>query len=137
MTTRSDIVSAARRYIGTPFVHQGRHIEHGVDCAGLLMCVAYDVGLSDVRVTDYGRMPDANRSQSIIESHMDPVPYSNLMPGDALSFVILQDVQHYGIVVESGRFIHAYQPAGKVVETSLSGPWLHRLRGCYSFRGLA
>lgn len=139
LVDRPAIVAAARRYLGTPFVHQGRMCGAGVDCAGLLTCVAYDLKLRDVRVTDYGRMPDAERARSIIESHMDPVPFSELAPGDVVSFVIVQSVQHYGLVTEINphRFLHAYMTVGKVIEQSLVGSWLHRLRGCYRFREAA
>lgn len=134
---REAIVQAARSYIDVPFMHQGRS-RHGIDCAGLLTCVAYDLEIKDVRVTDYGRLPDPDRARSIIEAHMDPVPFAQLQPGDVLSFVIVQDVQHYGLVVsmEPVRFVHAYQTVGKVVEQSMFGPWLRRLRRCYRFRDL-
>lgn len=139
MTTREDIVAAARRYLGVPYVHQGRHIAHGVDCAGLLMCVAYDLRMRDVRITDYSRMPDAERARAIIEAHLDPVPYSDVRPGDVLSFVILTEVQHYGVLtqIDPHRFVHAYETVGKVVEQGLHGPWLRRLRGCYRFHEVA
>ena len=134
---RDAIVASARSYIDVPFVHQGRS-RYGIDCAGLLTCVAYDLGMKDVRVNDYGRSPDPTRAREIIEAHMNPVPFAELAPGDVLSFVIVQDVQHYGLVVsmEPVRFIHAYQTVGKVIEQSMFGPWLRRLRRCYRFREL-
>lgn len=134
---RDEIVQAARSYIDTPFLHQGRS-RLGIDCAGLLTCVAYDLKMKDVRVSDYGRLPDPERAREIIESHMDPVKFADLLPGDVLSFAIVQDVQHYGLVVSMDpiRFVHAYQTVGKVIEQSLFGPWLRRLRRCYRFRGL-
>lgn len=141
MTTVSGdtVVNAARRYLGTPFMHQGRMVGIGVDCAGVLTCVAYDLGLKDVRISDYGRLPDPERAKQIIEAHMDPIPFSDLSLGDVLSFVILRDVQHYGVLTQtdSMRFLHAYETVGRVVETSLVGPWLKRLRNCYRFRGVA
>ncbi len=84
-------------------------------------------------------MPDPDRARSVIESHMDPVAYSELAPGDAVSFVVMNSVQHFGLITEINphRFIHAYQPAGKVVEQSLADSWLRRLRGCYKFREAA
>lgn len=132
------IVETARSYLGTPFVHQGRHRDYGVDCAGLLTCVAYDIELGDVRVADYGRRPDPERAKTIIEQHMDPVPFRDLAAGDVMSFVIVRSVQHYGIVTEINphQFVHAYEPAGKVIEVSLSPQWRLRLRGCYRFRGV-
>lgn len=137
LVDRSSIVSAARSYLDTPWKHQGRMRGHGVDCAGLLMCVAYDVGIKDVRISDYGRTADPDRARAIIEEHMVPVRFSEVASGDVLSFVILNDVQHYGMVTAPGMFLHAYQPVGKVVEQSLSEPWLRRLRGCYRFPEVA
>jgi cell wall-associated NlpC family hydrolase len=139
MVDRMAIVAAARRYIGTPFEHQGRMHGVGVDCAGLLTCVAYDLRLRDVRVTDYGRLPDGERARQIIEQHMDPIAYSDLAPGDVVSFAFMHSVQHFGIVttINPIRFVHSYQTVGKVVEQALAGPWLHRLRGCYRFREAA
>ena len=135
MIDRLEIVAAARSYLGVPFMHQGR-TRDGIDCAGLLTCVAYDLGIRDVRVTDYARMPDAARAKAIIEAHMDPAPYAQLAPGDAISFVIMTEVQHYGLVTEINphKFIHAYGPADRVVEQPLNSVWLRRLRGCYRFR---
>lgn len=138
MVDRADIVSAARRYVGVKWMHQGR-TQYGVDCAGLLTCVAYDLRLRDVQIVDYGRMPDPDRARSVIESHMDRITYKDLAPGDVVSFVVINAVQHFGLVTEINphRFIHAYEPSGKVVEQSLSGPWLRRVRGCYRFREAA
>lgn len=136
---RKDIVAAARRYLGTPWMHQGRRHGQGVDCAGLLMCVAYDLKMRDVRISDYGRQPDANRARAIIDEHMDRITFAELAPGDVLSFVIVTEIQHFGLVTELDphRFIHAYQTTGKVIEQTLAGPWLKRLRGCYRFREVA
>lgn len=135
LVDRPSIVSAARAYLDTPYLHQGRMKGCGVDCAGLLMCVAYDLKIRDVRVSDYGRQPDSARARSIIEQHMERVRFADIAPGDVLSFAIANDVQHYGILTEINphRFIHAYQTVGKVVEQSLVGPWVRRLRGCYRF----
>lgn len=139
LVDRSRIIEAARRYLGTPFLHQGRMLGSGVDCAGLLTCVAYDLRLRDVHVIDYGRTPDPDRARSVIETHMDAVPFSELAPGDVVSFVVVQSVQHYGLITEINptRFLHAYQTVGKVVEQSLVGPWMNRLRRCYRFREAA
>lgn len=136
---RARIVEAARKYLDTPFMHQGRARGMGVDCAGILTCVAYDLRIRDVRVTDYGRMPDAERAKALIEQHMDPVAFQDLAPGDVLSFVIVHDVQHYGLVTQLNpvRFLHAYEVVGKVIEQALGGPWLRRLRRCYRFREAA
>ena len=41
--TRADIVAAARRWVGTPYVHQASLIHVGCDCLGLVRGVWRDV----------------------------------------------------------------------------------------------
>jgi cell wall-associated NlpC family hydrolase len=54
MPGRTDIVAAARTYLGVPWRHQGR-TRAGLDCAGLIVMVARDLALSDYDSTAYGR----------------------------------------------------------------------------------
>lgn len=56
MTTRDQVVVAARRWIGVPWRHQGR-TRAGIDCIGLLVLVAADLGLSAYDSPGYGREP--------------------------------------------------------------------------------
>lgn len=52
----SEFATAALSYVGTPFQHQGRN-RAGIDCAGLTVCAARDVGryVEDFRA--YPRVP--------------------------------------------------------------------------------
>ena len=43
--TRADAVRVARTYIDTPFQHMGRLPGVGLDCAGVLVCVARELSL--------------------------------------------------------------------------------------------
>ena len=45
MTCPVDIVKAARTYIGTPFHHRERQPGIALDCVGLLVCVARELGI--------------------------------------------------------------------------------------------
>jgi len=134
--TPTRIVAAARTYLGAAFVHQGRTRAHGVDCAGLVACVAYDLGVRDVRITDYTPQPDQNRFRAILREHLAPIAYAELEAGDVVTFTIVGREQHLGIITDAAplRFIHAYQTAGRVVEQLLDPTWRRRLRGCYRFR---
>lgn len=58
MITRPEIVRIARRWLGTPWRHQGRSI-HGIDCAGLLCMVADDIGLRYEDRLGYRRVPES------------------------------------------------------------------------------
>lgn len=49
MVTRRQIVDEARKWVGTPFRHQGRERGKAVDCVGLALCVGDDLILSDVQ----------------------------------------------------------------------------------------
>ncbi len=51
MATGLEVVRVARTWLGTPYHHQGRVKGAGVDCAGLSVGVAKELGLSDVDVT--------------------------------------------------------------------------------------
>lgn len=135
MIDRQKIVEAARTYLGTPFMHQGRMRGVGIDCAGLLTCVSYDVGMGDVRITDYTRQPNPARFRDTTREYLEPVQFTELAPGDVLTFSIAGVEQHYGLLVDVNpkRFVHAYQSVGKCVEQELTLPWLRRLRGCYRF----
>lgn len=139
MIDRALFIDAVRAYIGTPFQHQGRRRGDGIDCAGLLTCAAYDVGLTDVRVTDYTPQPDPLRFREIAREHMDAVAFADLTPGDVLTFAFKDAEQHFGVVVSMNpkRFVHAYASVGKCVDQELTLAWLRRVRGCYRIRGLA
>lgn len=52
---RSQIVAAARSLIGTPFHHQGRVAgkDGGIDCIGLLVCVARILGVPHEDIVNY------------------------------------------------------------------------------------
>ena len=58
--TAADVVAAARAHIGTPWQHQGRLRGVALDCAGLVIMVARDLGIvePDFDIRGYGRAPD-------------------------------------------------------------------------------
>lgn len=137
MVERAEIVAAARRYVGTPFRHQGRHREFGIDCRGLVSCVAYDLGLMDVRIDDYDRQPNETRFRAEVRKHMDPIPFSQLLPGDALTFFFGAE-RHFGLVtkIDPLTIVHAYEAVGRCVEQAVDQTISLRIRGCYRYRGV-
>ena len=55
--------------------------------------------------------------------------------GDVLAFRLRDKVQHLGIMVTGGRFVHAYSlDPRQVIETPLAGLWLDRLAGVWGWR---
>lgn len=133
MTDASGLVAAARQYLGVRFAHQGRSRHAGVDCLGLLLCVAEDVGLTlrnqDVRKydrRDYGTFPDTLMLREQLEHALEPV--DDMQVGDVALFCVQGRPQHLGLLSDypaEGELglIHAYAPMRKVVEHRLDAAW--------------
>lgn len=135
MTTREQIVSAARSYLGVRYHHQGRN-RAGLDCVGLLVCVARDLGFrTDGDRTGYSRQPYSAIRAALDES-ATPIPVDSYQPGDFLLMRFDSLPQHVAIVTDKG-IIHSYLTARRVVEQSLSDDWKARIVAAYAFPGVA
>jgi len=138
--SREAIVEEARRWIGTPFVHQGRVRGLAVDCIGLVIETGRACGVTaamgdpawDFR--EYGPMPNAGRLLSVTESLLSRVPVPEAAPGDVLLFRLAGDPQHFGIFAGE-TVIHAYQRFG-CVEHRLADVWRARIMRAYRFPGV-
>jgi cell wall-associated NlpC family hydrolase len=132
MITNKDIVVQARKYLGIKYKHQGRN-EYGLDCLGLVVRVAHDLGLSKDDSTDYGKIPDGKRLMREIELRLDKVV--DYQEGDLLLMSFDSNPQHLAIVTDQG-IIHSYALAKKVVEHRLDEFWKQKIVRAYRFRGL-
>lgn len=145
MSTRADIVRVARSYINTPFHHMGRNSGVGLDCAGILVCVARELGLvtSDFDVPAYTPVPDGRSMLEWCEQYMRRVDQATMQPGDAI--VLITDVhpQHLAIL---GNYLHgelsiihaantAHPP--RVIETRLIFSRAQRFVAAYALPGIA
>jgi cell wall-associated NlpC family hydrolase len=68
--TADDILAAARQCLGTPFRHQGRLPRFGLDCAGVAIHVARQIGVGHDRRLGYG----ARRSMGSSKRSLDSQP---------------------------------------------------------------
>lgn len=123
MTTGAEIVSAARKYLGVRWRHQGRS-SLGVDCLGLLVLVGKDLGLESRDTTDYARLPDGARLMRELDEQLTRV--AEHQAGDILLMRFNSSPQHLAIKTDIG-IIHAYAQARKVVEHSLDSVWSSRI----------
>jgi cell wall-associated NlpC family hydrolase len=131
--TRQDIVAAARGYLGVRWHHQGRS-KAGVDCLGLVVVVAHELGLSTADSTDYGRLPDGMRLRNELARHLEFVRGPG-EPGDVLLFRFERRPMHVGIVSDIG-LIHAFANLRKVVEHRLDDAWRARVVSAFRFPGV-
>lgn len=142
MTSRADVVAEARSWLETPWVHQHRAKGEGVDCAGLVVCVARSLGLvaPDFDINGYKRQPDGSMLD-LCDQHMMRISRGELQPGDVLVMAIEHEPQHMGIVGEYRHgglsLIHAASKAGMVIETRLMWARNQVFRGAYALPGVA
>lgn len=138
----AEIVSAARGWLGTPYVHQCSTRAVGADCLGLIRGVWREVlGQEPANVPPY--TPDWSEPQSVetlwqaADIHMIAQPADALKLGHVILFRMRQGsvAKHLGIVSAVGAepaFVHAFSRSG-VVESALSAPWRRRIVAQFQF----
>lgn len=135
MTTRADVVAQAREWIGTPFHHQARLKGVGVDCIGLVIGVARELGIvaADFDIAAYPRTPDRTL-MPLADLHMQRAE-PPLLSGQIVVVDFAGDPQHFGIVAPYRHgglsMIHAASKHGEVIETRLM--FHPRMRFCAAF----
>jgi cell wall-associated NlpC family hydrolase len=139
MVTRQDIVDEARSYLGVRWKHQGRSRE-AIDCAGLVICVGRDLGLTHYDYTAYRRRPD---HQKFIEYFVAGggirLNVADVQPGDVLLFTEYSYPCHSSIVSEKRgvlHIIHSHLPRRGVVEEPLIEPWLSKRVAAFRYPGV-
>jgi len=149
MPTRSDIVSKAREYLGTPFLHQGRVKGKALDCVGLILCVAEELGLNDVdgnlllrtSYVDYSPQPAGRYVHDQCRERLQIKPILNLLPGDVVTLRLPDNPTHTCIVGEiEGQglsLIHCYNGGNNVcIEHRMDNRWQRRIVGAFCFPGV-
>lgn len=146
----SQLVTAARKYIGTKWRHRGRSV-HGVDCAGLGILAYRDCGVELPDFTLYGREPHNDGLVTYMTAALgDPLWIAGGVPGDRQHLlwllkdgdVIVQrferEPHHVAIVAEvmygdkaAFNVVHADGQAGRVLEVRLDAPSIERITHIY------
>jgi NlpC/P60 family putative phage cell wall peptidase len=140
--TAAEIVAEARRWIGTPYVHQGALKGVGCDCLGLVLGVwraligplpeavpAYSPDWAEAAATE--RLAEAGARWLV------PLPADEICAGDVLLFRWRDHVaaKHLGIATAPDRMVHAHGGAS-VAEVALVPAWRRRLAYRFAFPGL-
>lgn len=135
---REAVVDAARSWIGTRWVHQGR-TPLGVDCAGLVIKVHDMLGLEAEDMQGYRRTPNANTFLEHIRRQTTPAPEPR--PGSLGIFKETRVACHVGIFAWHPKYdclslIHAHAAHKKVVEEPFTKDWFFNLVECRDLIGL-
>lgn len=110
VTLANDVLFRAIGLVGTPYRYGGNTPAGGFDCSGLVGYVFREAaGLSLPR-----------NSQAIADVSAPKVDRKRLTPGD-LVFFGKRKVNHIGIYVGEGRFVHAPSSGGTVRMDALEG----------------
>lgn len=112
------IVIEAKSWLGVPFRHLGRS-RRGVDCVGLIICVAHALNLTDYDTRNYARRPNVIEFVSEFKRNMDRVNLKKAGHGHVLLTREVRFPAHCGIIevdeLQRQWLIHSYEPFGKVV----------------------
>lgn len=136
------IVAEARRWIGTPYVHQCAACGAGTDCLGLLRGVwralfGPEPETVPTYTQDWAEPCGREELLAAAERWLRRKPLGAAAPGDVLLFRMREGrvAKHLGIAAQIGAeasFVHAYTGHG-VIESALSAPWARRIAVRFEF----
>jgi NlpC/P60 family putative phage cell wall peptidase len=143
MTTREQIVAAARGWLGTPYHHQASVKGVGCDCLGLIRGLWREL-LGDepealpAYTRDWGDVTGSEPLLAVARRHLLPLANVDLArPGDMLVFRMQAGVaKHAGMLTDDEHFIHAVEELG-VTEVALTRWWRRRLVAAFSLPNIA
>ena len=131
------IIAEARKWIGTPYVHQASTVGAGCDCLGLLRGMWRSLyGSEPQAVPPYSADWDLveKREQLLLAAHHHLLAIKTCKRGCLIVFRWQPHLpaKHLAINAGAGRIIHAYERAG-VIESPLGTHWQNRIAGCFAF----
>lgn len=98
--TGADVVAAAKKYLGVPYVWGGNDPKKGLDCSSLVQTAFRDLGIDVPRVVRY-QMSYGTEVNSLAEAR----------PGD---LIVTRGGQHIGIYLGDNKLLHAPRPGEDV-----------------------
>jgi NlpC/P60 family putative phage cell wall peptidase len=139
---KRDIVSAARAWIGTPYLHQASVKGAGTDCLGLLRGIWRELYRAEPMAIppyspDWSEVGGQETLFNAARQCLMEVGTEDQRAGDVLLFRMRHGAvaKHLGIAAVVGAapsFVHAYTGHG-VIESPLSEPWSRRIVGRFRF----
>ena len=137
---RTEIVRAAREWLGTPYHHHGRVKGAGADCAMFPLEVYRQCGLLplDYRPPHYSVQWHLHRSEELYLREVEKFCIAIAgppQPGDFVVFRFGRAYSHGAIVLNWPQIIHSYIPHGVVLSNPLrDGDLAGREMKCFEFK---
>jgi len=134
--TRVEFIEELRKWIGTPFHHQGRWRGLGVDCAGLIVMPLYDLGVVDILKADnrtYQRKAGHKILLERLKLVADEIPREEMELGDIMLFTIYKYPQHLAVKSYGNNIIHVTEEYG-VIEEEIDDMWEKRFMGPFRLK---
>ena len=140
--SRTDIVRAARGWLGTPYHHQASERGVGADCLGLVRGVWAELYGSHAELPPaYTRdWAEATGEETLLAAagrHLVPLRVGDAREGDVLVFRLRAGLvaKHAAVLATPSTFIHAME-GGPACEVPLGAWWRRRVAGAFSFPGV-
>lgn len=128
--------------IGVPFKNKGRDLNTGFDCYGLVIEVYKRFGYKIPEYyADYNDIEAVNeliKGKTAIKSNWEPIDKDNLTVPClmAIRFGVPKGVvNHTGVYIGDGKFIHIRENTGVCVDRINSPAWKKVIEGYYKFIG--
>lgn len=136
---RRRIVSEARAWLGTPYLHQGSCLGVGCDCLGLVRGVWRGLyGAEPEAPPAYGQdWAEARGDERLRDAalrHLRPVALGDIAPGDVLLFRFRASApaRHCGVMSADDLMVHAHDCA-VASEVALTRAWRRCLAYAFAF----
>ena len=124
---RDQVVSETLRYLNIPYLWGGVHPDTGLDCSSFVQLVFRGAGFG---------LPRVSREQFAATGKVKP---DRVLPGDLVFFAMKHPgtarVDHVGIYMGRGFFVHASVSNGIHVDQVAKPYFMDRLVGVRRFRG--
>lgn len=113
-----DVIDRAHELIGTPYRWGGVSVKNGFDCSGLLVYLFRSQ--ADIKLP--------RTTAGMMKASFKVVARDNLKPGDAVFFSRngKGQINHVGLYIGGGRFIHAPRTGKNVKIDTLNNSYWHR-----------
>ena len=135
----TEVIAAARGWVGTPYHDQASLKGVGCDCLGLVRGVRREVvGSEPLPIPPYSRdWGETGTREPLAEparTVMLEIPVAEITAGALILFRMRAGAvaKHCGMLTAPDRFVHAYERSG-VIEEPLTAAWRRRIAFAFLF----